>query len=68
MKTVTKRSIWYNIAIMIFIINFIFWTIFPHETHCLMTDKLDMSCPPHWQLMLFGFGCLGLAIVIIKQL
>ena len=56
-----------NMILMIFIVNALFWGLFPHNAHCLVFEnfnklfKFNINCPPHHVHLLMGlfFYCLS---------
>ncbi len=36
-----------TILIVFFAINAIFWSLFPHETHCKLVSMFMTECPSH---------------------
>ena len=54
--------------IAFFLINAVFWGLFPHSDHCNLASKLGRkTCAPHW-VHVYGFGLLSFIISLyIKQ-
>lgn len=51
-----------------FLINAVFWGLFPHSDHCNLASKLGRkTCAPHW-VHVYVFGVLSFIISLyIKQ-
>jgi hypothetical protein len=60
-------ELFYNLIILILIINAIFWSLFKHSDHCKFIKLFGINkCPSHLIHISFGIICFVLA-VIIKQ-
>ena len=43
-----------TILILFFLLNAIFWGLFPHEKHCALVNTFTTNCPPHYIHLLMG--------------
>lgn len=56
-----------NILIVIFLLNAIFWGLYPHSSHCQVVSILGiMKCPSHWLHLSFGLISFIIAIIIAQ--
>lgn len=51
----------------ILLLNAIFWSIFPHASHCDLVNYFGIArCAPHWVHVLFGIACFAVAILFAQ--
>lgn len=55
-----------NIVVIFFAINAIFWSLFPHETHCNVAKMFVDVCPPHNVHLTIGLLSFLIAFVIAQ--
>ena len=50
-----------------FLINAIFWGLFPHATHCAFVAKMGvLTCPSHWIHISLGILCFLVTVLIFQ--
>jgi hypothetical protein len=58
-----NTSVWYNLLVIIFIVNFIFWTFIPHSTHCVVENSLGVTtCTAHEWYVAMSIICFLLVV------
>jgi len=59
------QSMWHNAFVAFFVVNAIFWALFPHSVHCNMLSELGVSkCPSHVVHVFMGIICFLIAVWI----
>jgi hypothetical protein len=59
-----------QLLVVFFLLNAVFWGLFPHSTHCKTVSQLfgsSVKCPPHIVHLSFGVICFLLAILFAQQ-
>lgn len=57
-----------ELLILFFLLNAIFWGLFPHSSHCRFISQFtDMKCPPHFIHISMGIASFLLAIFLSQQ-
>ena len=59
-----------QLLVVFFLLNAIFWGLFPHSTHCRTVSQLfgsSVKCPPHIVHLSFGVISFLLAILFAQQ-
>lgn len=59
-----------QLLVIFFLLNAIFWGLFPHTTHCKVVSQLfggSVKCPPHIIHLSFGVVSFLLAILFAQQ-
>jgi len=59
-----------ELLVIFFLLNAIFWGLFPHSSHCRIVYQLfgsNVKCPPHIIHISFGVICFLLAILFAQQ-
>ncbi len=55
------------VAIIFLAVNAIFWSLFPHETHCKVVGMMTTAeCPPHKVHLIIGVISFVLALVLAQ--
>lgn len=50
-----------------FLINAIFWGLFPHTIHCAFVEKMGvLDCPSHWIHISLGIICFLLTVLLFQ--
>jgi hypothetical protein len=55
-----------NLFIVFFIINAIFWSLFPHRSHCEVVAHFTKECPSHTVHLTFGIISFFVALIIAQ--
>jgi hypothetical protein len=59
-----------QLLVVFFLLNAIFWGLFPHSTHCQTVSQLfgsSVKCPPHIVHLSFGVISFLLSILFAQQ-
>jgi hypothetical protein len=59
-----------QLLVIFFLLNAVFWGLFPHSTHCRLVSQLfggSVKCPPHIVHLSFGVISFLLAILFAQQ-
>ena len=59
-----------ELLVIFFLLNAIFWGLFPHTTHCRVVTQLfggNIKCPPHIVHLSFGIISFLLSILFAQQ-
>jgi hypothetical protein len=59
-----------ELLVIFFLLNAVFWGLFPHTTHCKFVSQLfgsSIKCPPHIVHLSFGVISFLLAILFAQQ-
>ena len=55
-----------NLFIVFFTINAIFWSLFPHHTHCDFVSNFTTECPSHSLHLTIGIISFFIAFIIAQ--
>ncbi len=55
-----------TIIIIFFVINAIFWSLFPHNIHCNVIKMFINSCPSHSVHLTIGVVSFNIALVLAQ--
>jgi hypothetical protein len=55
-----------NLFIVFFLINAIFWSLFPHKTHCEVASHFTTNCPTHGIHLTIGIISFFIAFIIAQ--
>ena len=55
-----------NILVIFFAINAVFWSLFPHNTHCNVATMVVNTCPSHNIHLIIGVISFIIAFVIAQ--
>jgi hypothetical protein len=55
-----------NLFIVFFTINAIFWSLFPHQTHCEVASHFIKECPTHGIHLTIGIVSFFIAFIIAQ--
>jgi hypothetical protein len=57
-----------ELLIVFFLVNAVFWGLFPHSSHCRFVSQFtDMRCPPHFVHISIGIISFLVAILLSQQ-
>ena len=57
-----------KILAFIFIVNAVFWGLFPHATHCNALKQVGLTqCPPHYVHIMMGITCYFVSLFLSQQ-
>lgn len=57
-----------DLIVVFLIINAIFWSLAPHESHCKVVSAFGIQdCPPHWTHLTTGLLCFAAALAVQQR-